>query len=117
MAPHNLFGGEVRLPDLVILLHTREGIKYDEHPAVKDSAKAGIPTVAVVDSDCNPNLVTYPIPGNDDSPQSTQLYLALFKQAIMLGKKYREKIRTKKENDQLRETETDKTLEIETETA
>jgi len=50
----------------------------------------GIPTVAIVDSDCNPNLVSYPIPGNDDSVQSVQLYLELFKQAILLGKKHYE---------------------------
>ncbi len=88
-SPQLLFGGEVRLPDLLVILHTREGVKYNVHPAVGDAAKGGVPTVAVVDSDCNPNIVTYPVPGNDDTPQATQLYLSLFKQAIMLGKRYR----------------------------
>jgi small subunit ribosomal protein S2 len=55
--------------------------------AIIDSAKVGIPTVAIVDSDCNPNIITYPIPGNDDTLESVQLYLHLFKQAILLGKK------------------------------
>ncbi len=36
-----------------------------------DAAKSGIPTVAVVDSDCNPNIISYPVPGNDDTPQVT----------------------------------------------
>ncbi len=77
-----------------MLLHTRDGIKYREHQAVKDAAKAGIPTVAVVDSDCNPNIVTYPIPGNDDTPQAVQLYLTLFQEAIRLGKEKREAFKT-----------------------
>ena len=57
--------------------------------AIIDAAKLGIPTAAIVDSDCNPNLITYPIPGNDDTLDATQLYLHLFKQAILLGKKKR----------------------------
>jgi len=55
--------------------------------AIIDAAKVGIPTIGVVDSDCNPNIITYPIPGNDDTLESIQLYLHLFKQAILLGKK------------------------------
>ena len=79
---------ETRLPDVVILLHTRQGDKYNEHPVIADAAKVGIPSIAVVDSDCNPNIISYPIPGNDDSIVSAQLYLHLFKQAILLGKKH-----------------------------
>ena len=81
------FGGEVRLPDAVVILHTKDGIKYDDHQAIVDAAKVGIPSIAIVDSDCNPNIITYPIPGNDDTLESVQLYLHLFKQAILLGKK------------------------------
>lgn len=88
-APNQTFGGEVRLPDLIILLHTKVGTQYMEHQAIIDAAKVSIPTVAIVDSDCNPNLISYPIPGNDDTLDSQQLYLHLFKQAILLGKKKR----------------------------
>jgi small subunit ribosomal protein S2 len=49
-----------------------------------------IPTIGIVDTDCNPNLITYPIPGNDDTLEAQQLYLHLFKQAILLGKKKRQ---------------------------
>ena len=87
--PHAAFGGEVRLPDCVILLHTKVGTKYNEHDAIYDSAKLSIPTIGIVDSDCNPNIITYPVPGNDDTLECTQLYLHLFKQAILLGKKKR----------------------------
>jgi len=88
-APVTTFGGEIRMPDLVVLLHTKLGTQYTDHQAIIDAAKLGIPTVAVVDSDCNPNIISYPIPGNDDTLDSTQLYLHLFKQAILIGKKKR----------------------------
>ncbi len=68
--------------------HVRDGTRYEIHSAVVHSARAGIPIVGVVDTDTNPNLITYPIPGNDDTIESIQLYLHLFKQAILLGKKY-----------------------------
>ena len=89
MAPRNFFEAEVRLPDCVVFLHTKVGTKYNEHTAVVDAAKVGIPTVGIVDTDCYPNIITYPVPGNDDTLEATQLYLHLFKQAIMLGKKKR----------------------------
>ena len=54
-----------------------------------DAAKMNIPTMAIVDTDCDPNIITFPVPGNDDSLESQQLYLHLFKQAILLGKKKR----------------------------
>ena len=63
--------------------------RYDDHQVIEDAAKVGIPVVAIVDTDCFPNIITYPIPGNDDSIESVQLYLHLFKQAILIGKKYK----------------------------
>jgi len=89
-APKETFGGsEIRLPDTIVLLHTKTGTKYDDHVIIKNAAMMGVPTVGVVDTDCNPNIITYPIPGNDDTLEATQLYLHLFKQAILLGKKKR----------------------------
>lgn len=73
----------------MIFIHTREGSQYEEHRAIIDAAKRNIPTVGIVDTDTDPNLISYPVPGNDDSLESQQLYLHLFKQAIMLGKKKR----------------------------
>ena len=82
------FGSIVRLPDLVIFLSTHDNV-FEEHQAVVEAAKMNIPTVGIVDSSCDPRLVTYPIPGNDDSPSSIELYCKLFKQAIMAGKNKR----------------------------
>ncbi|XP_032780073.2 28S ribosomal protein S2, mitochondrial [Daphnia magna] len=80
-----VYNGVTRLPDLVILLSTLNP-QMQEHTAVKDAAKMCIPTIGIVDSNSNPNLITYPIPGNDDSPAAVQLYCNLFRDAILLGK-------------------------------
>ncbi|KAL7058285.1 hypothetical protein AAHC03_017117 [Spirometra sp. Aus1] len=76
----------VRLPDLVIMLNTLTPFGAP-HVAVRDAAKMLIPTVAVVDSNCDPRLVTYPIPGNDDSPTAVRLYCSLLAEAVSHGKR------------------------------
>ncbi|KAK8375982.1 hypothetical protein O3P69_008601 [Scylla paramamosain] len=85
------FGCVTRLPDLIIALHTMNNV-ISQHTAIRDAAKMLIPTVAVVDTNCNPNLVTYPIPGNDDSAASVHLYCKLFKAAILRGKEKRKEL-------------------------
>ncbi|KAK4877301.1 hypothetical protein RN001_009807 [Aquatica leii] len=82
------FGAVTRLPDLCIFFNTLNNVLI-QHTAVRDSAKMGIATIGIVDSNCNPNLITYPVPGNDDSPISIQLYCKLFKAAILRGKEKR----------------------------
>ncbi|VEN61998.1 unnamed protein product [Callosobruchus maculatus] len=82
------FGAVTRLPDLCIFLNTLNNI-LTQHTAVRDSAKMGIATIGIVDSNCNPNLITYPVPGNDDSPAAIELYCKLFKNAILRGKEKR----------------------------
>jgi len=89
LAPQTFFQQEVRLPDLVIVLHSKDSHQYNEHTAIFDAAKVGIPTMGIVDTDCNPNLITFPIPGNDDSLSSNQLYLDLFKECILAAKQQR----------------------------
>lgn len=84
------FDAVTRLPDLCIFLSTLNTVLM-QHVALRDSAKMLIPTVAVVDSNCNPNLVTYPVPGNDDSVGAIKLYCSLFKEAILKGKELRKK--------------------------
>ncbi|KAM9841745.1 small ribosomal subunit protein uS2m [Aulostomus maculatus] len=75
----------VRLPDLVIFLSTLNNV-LKMHQAIKETAKMNIPTVGVVDSNCNPCLVTYPVPGNDDTPDSVELYCELFQKTILRAK-------------------------------
>lgn len=59
------------------------------HRAVFDANKMLIPTVGIVDSNCDPNIITYPVPGNDDTVSSVQFYCKVFKEAIMRGKQKR----------------------------
>lgn len=82
------FGAVTRLPDLCIFLNTLNDVLV-QHDAVSHAAKMAITSVGVVDSNCNPNLITYPVPGNDDSPASIELYCKLFKGAVMRGKEKR----------------------------
>lgn len=84
------FGTVTRLPDTVILLSTLDSV-FEEHLAVKECNKMLIPTVAIVDTNCDPRLVTYPIPGNDDTPSAIQLYCRLFREAILRGKERRKR--------------------------
>ena len=86
----NEFGTVSWLPDLCIFLSTLNDV-LAEHPAVAHSAKMSIPTVGIVDTNCNPNLITYPVPGNDDSQCAIELYCKLFKEAVLLGKEARKK--------------------------
>jgi len=80
-----VYGGVTRLPDLCILLSTLNPLTQ-EHTAVRDAAKMCIPTVGIVDSNSDPRLITYPVPGNDDSTPAIELYCKLFSDAILLGK-------------------------------
>ncbi|KAM5298552.1 small ribosomal subunit protein uS2m [Ctenodactylus gundi] len=83
-----LYGPAVRLPDLIVFLHTLNNV-FEPHVAIRDAAKMNIPTVGVVDTNCNSCLISYPIPGNDDSPAAVQLYCRLFRTAINRAKEKR----------------------------
>lgn len=85
-----------RLPDLCIFLNTLNDVLL-EHEGITEAAKMLIPTIGVVDSNCNPSLITYPVPGNDDSQASVEFYCNVFKQAILRGKQ-----KAKEDNEQER---------------
>ena len=74
----------LRLPDLVLFFSVPPS-----KTAIKEVAMCNIPAVGVLDTDCSPNLITYPVPGNDDSPPALQLYLRLFRDAITIAKRKR----------------------------
>ncbi|MDO8897461.1 MAG: 30S ribosomal protein S2 [Bacteroidales bacterium] len=56
-----------------------------EHIAVAEARKLNIPTFAIVDTNTNPNLIDFPIPGNDDASKSISLILRIMTQAIEEG--------------------------------
>jgi len=79
------FGAVTRLPDTVVFISTLNNV-FETHEAVIESAKMNIPSIGVVDSSCDPRIVTYPIPGNDDTPCAIELYCHLLKEAVLRGK-------------------------------
>nr|CDS31065.1 28S ribosomal protein S2 mitochondrial [Hymenolepis microstoma] len=82
----NFYRSTTRLPDLIIMLNTVNPVGSN-HVAVRDAAKMLIPTVGVVDSNCDPRLVTYPIPGNDDSPIAIRYWCGIFAETISHAKR------------------------------
>ena len=70
-----------KLPDIIFMVDLKkEGI------AIKEAKKLGIPVVAVVDTNCDPNLVTYCIPGNDDAIRGLNLFVNQIAEAVMEGR-------------------------------
>ena len=84
----------MKLPDLVIFLSVRAS-----QNAVREVAMSNIPSIGIVDSDCNPNLITYPVPGNDDSPASVRLYCKLFGEVICKAKQLKEDATKSQDSD------------------
>src|SRR2546421_5980209 len=54
-----------------------------EHNAVAEARRLKIPVVAIVDTNCDPELITYPIPGNDDAIRAVRVVLATIGQTVM----------------------------------
>ena len=69
-----------RLPDLIFVIDT-----VREQIAIKEAQKLNIPIAAIIDTNSNPEGITYPIPGNDDSAKSIKLYCELISQAALDG--------------------------------
>jgi small subunit ribosomal protein S2 len=68
------------LPDLIFVIDTNK-----ESIAIKEAAKLGIPIVAVLDTNCDPASITFPIPGNDDAARAINLYCDLVARAVIDG--------------------------------
>jgi hypothetical protein len=56
-----------------------------ERIAVLEANRMGLPVIAILDTNCDPDLVQYPIPGNDDAIRSIQLFTSRFTDAIVEG--------------------------------
>ena len=57
-----------------------------EHNAIKEASKLGIPTFAVCDTNCDPDNITYVVPGNDDATKSIQLIIGVLSDAVCEAK-------------------------------
>jgi small subunit ribosomal protein S2 len=68
------------LPNMIFVVDT-----VKEHLAIAEAKTLGIPVVAIVDSNSNPEDITYPIPGNDDAIRAVNLYCELAGNAVLDG--------------------------------
>lgn len=87
------------LPDVVYITDPRK-----ESIAVSEARKLDIPIVSIVDSNCDPDLIDYVIPGNDDAIRAVKLISSVIADAVLEGKQGEQS----KENEQSEEAQTEK---------
>jgi small subunit ribosomal protein S2 len=73
-----------KVPDAVWVVDTNK-----EHLAVTEARKLGIPVIAILDTNCDPDLVTYPVPGNDDAIRAVGLLSRVIADAVAEGLRQR----------------------------
>jgi len=71
-----------KLPDALFVVDPRR-----ERNAVLEARKMDIPIIAIVDTNCDPDEIDYPIPGNDDAIRAIRLFSALIADAVLEGKR------------------------------
>jgi small subunit ribosomal protein S2 len=74
-----------RLPDIVFIVDTKK-----EKIAVDEARKLKIPVIGIVDTNCDPDEVDYPVPGNDDALRAIRLFAARIADAVIAGRGMRE---------------------------
>src|SRR6202789_1006306 len=70
-----------RMPGLRFIIDTRR-----EHIAVKEARKLGVKTIALIDTDSDPDLIDLPIPGNDDAMRAIELIVHELAESVIEGK-------------------------------
>jgi len=80
------------LPDALFVVDS-----HNEEIAVKEARKLGIPVVAIVDTNCDPDLVDYVIPGNDDALRAIRLFTARIADSVLEGRQAAEEQRLEAE--------------------
>ncbi|HHG74719.1 30S ribosomal protein S2 [Persephonella sp.] len=76
-----------RIPDILYVVDT-----VREELAVKEAKKLGIPVVAIADTNCDPDVIDYPIPGNDDAIKAINLITTKIADAVLEGKSLQESV-------------------------
>jgi small subunit ribosomal protein S2 len=66
------------LPSLVFIIDTKK-----EKIAVAEANRLGVPIVGVVDTNCDPNLIDYPVPGNDDALRAIKLFTTMVADSVL----------------------------------
>ncbi|MBN2212587.1 MAG: 30S ribosomal protein S2 [Sedimentisphaerales bacterium] len=70
-----------RMPGALVIIDARR-----EHNAIREARKLNIPTVCLLDTDCDPDLVSLPIPGNDDAMRAIELVIKQLADSVLEGK-------------------------------
>ena len=70
-----------KLPSLIFLVDSKK-----ELICTREARKLGIPTIGLIDSNCNPNDVDFVVPGNDDAVRAVKLVVAKMADAVLTGK-------------------------------
>jgi len=70
-----------KIPDVMFIIDPVE-----EATALAEARKLNIPVVAVCDTNCDPDLIDYPVPGNDDAIRAVKLFCSVIADAILEGK-------------------------------
>ena len=94
-----------KIPDLVFVIDTNY-----ESLAIQESSKLGIPIIAILDSNSDPDGIDYPIPGNDDARRSIDLYCSLIKETIIAAKKVSSTLETNNTEEKKEEKKENKTV-------
>lgn len=87
-----------RLPGMLYVVDTKK-----EQIAVAEANKLEIPVVAIVDTNCDPDVVDYPIPGNDDAIRSISIITKVIARAVQEGREGAEEVLTEEEKLQVAE--------------
>ena len=89
-----------KTPDCLVIVDAEaEGI------AIAEARKLGIPVIALIDTNCDPTLVEYPIPGNDDAIRSISYIVGMIADAINKGKGVENAVEPKAEEEGIQEEE------------
>jgi small subunit ribosomal protein S2 len=73
-----------RMPGAMFIIDTRR-----EHIAVKEAKKLGVPTIALIDTDSDPDLIDLPVPGNDDAMRAIEIIMRELADSVIEGKQGR----------------------------
>ncbi|MDR1928935.1 MAG: 30S ribosomal protein S2 [Endomicrobium sp.] len=69
------------IPELMFVIDS-----YEENIAIIEAKKLNIPVIAICDTNCDPDLIDYPIPGNDDAIRAIKLFCSVIADAVLEGK-------------------------------
>jgi small subunit ribosomal protein S2 len=86
-----------RLPGALVIVDIKK-----EHIAVKEARNLGIPVIAIVDTNCDPNMADVVIPGNDDSARTIELMTRAMAQAIEEGREKGKMMKAEQEAEEER---------------